>query len=62
MELYFCAYLELEPMFSRMFWHHTYMGVKGIMMDRRDLNPCHWVSGLIVIHYMRYISGLFKVN
>ena len=51
MELYFCAYLELEHMFSRTCWHHTYMGVKGMMMDQRDLNPCRWRLGLIVIDY-----------
>ena len=49
MELYFSAYFKLEPMFSRPCCHH--MGVKGMMMDRRDLNPSRWRSGLIVYHY-----------
>ena len=29
----------------------TSMGVKGMMLDRRDLNPGRWRSGLILIHY-----------
>ena len=29
----------------------TSMGVKSITMDRRDLNPGRWRSGITVIHY-----------
>ena len=50
MELYFCAYFELEPIFSRPCWHHIY---GGKMHDDRpaNLNPGRWRSGLILIHY-----------
>ena len=48
MELYFYAHFD-QCSHGRA--GITTMGVKGMMMDRGDLNPCRWRSGLIVIHY-----------
>ena len=50
MELYFCAYFELEPLFPQGRAGTTYMWVKGMTIARRDLNPGRWRSGLILIH------------
>ena len=66
MELYFCAHFDH---FDHGRDGTTSMGVKGMMMDRRDLNSYHWCSDPPhhrhygpAVENMRYISGVFKVN
>ena len=48
MEFYVCAHFD-QCSHGRA--GTTSMGVKGMMMDRRELNSCRWRSGFIVIHY-----------
>ena len=57
-ELYFCAYFELEPIFSSPCWHHIYGG--KMHEDRQaNFNPGRLRSGLILIHY--HIFHIFIV-
>ena len=66
-ELYYCAYFELEPMFSWTCWNH--IGVKGTAgFEPLSLvlvfysNPLHHRRFIPAVENMQYISGVFKVN
>ena len=50
MELYFCAYFEIEPIFSRPCWHDIYGGKRHEDRPAR-FEPRPLAFGLILIHY-----------
>ena len=71
MELDFCAYFKLEPMFSWTCWHHIYggkwnddgpAGFEPLSLAFGSYsNPLHHRRYIPAVENTRYISGVFKV-